>query len=197
MAKRRSLERACRQNNGTTGLELSIHSTTSTGASSRSSMTTPGSGSPNSAGGSGCPRPRWPSGFAGYRTAGALSVPGRGRATRARLHHLRHRPGQPDHARPQADPRRRPPAASGHRVLPHHRRRLLLHEGAPALNRRARADPGPLHAAGPHDHLDRQRNTRPTPAAPRHRDRAEAGRRRSRLSRSPPARTQTTVLNAP
>ena len=186
----------CRQNNGTTGLELLIYSTTSTGASSRNSMTTPGCGSPSSAGGSGCPRPRWPSGCAGSPTA-ARSAPGRGRATRARLHHLRHRPGQPEHARPQADPRRRPPAVPGHRVLPHHRRRLLPHEGAPALNRRARADPGPLHAAGPHDHLDRQRNTRPAPAAPSHRDRAEAGRRRSRLSRSPPARTQAGVLSAP
>src|SRR6266567_298347 len=54
------------------------------------------------------------------------------------------------------------------RVLPDHRRGLLLHAGPPALDRRPGTDPGPLHPARAHHHLDRPLGPRaPSTAAPR------------------------------
>ena len=58
------------------------------------------------------------------------------------------RPRPPRAPAAAADPRDRARDARGRRVLPHHRRGLLLHEAPPALDRRPRGDPRPLLAYG-------------------------------------------------
>src|SRR6266545_1350204 len=69
MAKHWSAGPTCRQNNEIVNVGPSIRSTTSTAASPRSCTATEGSGSPRSAGGWACPRPRSPNGCAGLPTA--------------------------------------------------------------------------------------------------------------------------------
>ena len=65
-----------------------------------------------------------------------------------------------------ADSRHRPRGAERHRVLPDHRRGLLFHEALPALDRRPRTHPRPVHSARPHHDLDRALSPGPTaPAA--------------------------------
>ena len=127
--------------------------------------------------------------------SGAI-VPGRGRATRARLHHLRHRPGQPDHRDLKLIPdvaRQLPQVTECYRITGDDCYFMKVHLRSSTSS--SRSWTGSRRWAAPPPRSSTQ--PRPAPTAPRHLDRAEAGRRRSRLSRSPPARTQTTVLNAP
>jgi DNA-binding Lrp family transcriptional regulator len=98
--------------------------------------------------------------------------PRRGGAARPRLRHLRHHPGQPNHARPQADPdlaRQLPQVTECHRITGEDCYFLKLYlrsieELEPILDT--------FTPARPHHHLDRQRHPHPTPTPPRHRGRA-------------------------
>ena len=124
----------------------------------------PGSGSPSWDGAWGCHRRPSPIASAGSRTAEHSPTEPRS------IRELSATPSARScaSARTAGIFRSFPPSprgVRGHRVLPDHRRGLLLHEALSAVHGRPGTDPRPVHSPWPHDDLDRALRTGSHPTA--------------------------------